>query len=231
MEEWVWIPKTSYIYRVVHRIMEGDCQYDHGPRIVSAGGFYAGKYPVTNAQYYRFLSDSGYHPEDASNFLLYWKNGKYLTEDADCPVVYVSQGDAFAYARFYGLRLPLDYEWQLIAAGPKKKPYPWGSAFVPEYCSCEGDRPASVFLHPEGSSDYGCEDLCGNTWEWTGDLIDDGMHRFTFLRGGSFYKAPHYWHAEGGPHKNNFHLKFPLLNEALNRNATVGFRCIREADA
>ena len=29
--EMIRIPETEYVYRVVHRIMEGDCAYDHGP--------------------------------------------------------------------------------------------------------------------------------------------------------------------------------------------------------
>ena len=32
-EEKVFIQGDSYIYRVKHRIMEGDCEYDHGPRV------------------------------------------------------------------------------------------------------------------------------------------------------------------------------------------------------
>lgn len=231
MHDQFFVPKTTYIYRVRHRIMEGDCQYDHGPRMVTAGPFYADRYPVTNVQYFEFLKASGYQPKDTSNYLVHWKNGIYLPDEAECPVVNISQKDAFAYASFYGCRLPLDYEWQLIAAGPDKKIYPWGNTFHPDYCNSEGSHATLVSLHPEGASIYGCEDLCGNTWEWTADLIDDKMHLFTFLRGGCYYKAPHYWHAKGGCHKNNFHLKFPLLNEALNRNETIGFRCIREVDA
>ena len=66
MSEKILIPKTTYIYRVMHRIMEGDCQYDHGPRPVCAGPFYADKYPVTNMMYYRYLKESNYEPSDAT---------------------------------------------------------------------------------------------------------------------------------------------------------------------
>lgn len=228
MNEQVKIPKTTYTYRVIHRTMEGDCQYDHGPRPVCAGPILADKYPVTNAMYYQFLEESCYQPDDPTNFLLHWKNGKYLDADADCPVVYVSQNDAKAYASFYGLRLPSDCEWQLMAAGPRKSLYPWGSSFEPDKCNCGSGHIQPVTSYPDGASYYGCMDLCGNTWEWTGDCLDDGMHHFTFLRGGCYYKAPHYWHAEGGCHKNNSHLKFHLLNEGLNRNATIGFRCVQD---
>lgn len=228
MREQIWIPSVTYIYRVRHRIMEGDCQYDHGPREVSVGGFFADRYPVTNAQFYEFLAQSGYQPTDPSNYLSHWQDGKYLPEDADCPVVYVSQKDAMAYAAYYGCRLPTDEEWQLMAAGEQKLAYPWGNEFDGTRCNGAGDRITPVDRYPTGASVYGCMDLCGNVWEWTGDRIDDGMHLFTFLRGGCHYRAPHFWHAEGGCHRNDDHLKFPLLNEGLNRNATVGFRCVKE---
>ena len=34
MDGQVYIPEGHYIYRAEHRIMEGDCEYDHGPRMV-----------------------------------------------------------------------------------------------------------------------------------------------------------------------------------------------------
>lgn len=43
--EMIRIPAAKYIYRVVHRIMEGDCEYDHGPREVSVPELEIGKYP------------------------------------------------------------------------------------------------------------------------------------------------------------------------------------------
>lgn len=227
-QEQILIPKTTYIYRVLHRIMEGDCPCDHGPRAVTAGPLLADKYPVTNKMYYDFLNQSGYQPDDTSNFLKHWVDGIYLPEDENCPVVWVSRQDALAYAFFYGCRLPYDHEWQLLAGGPQKLLYPWGNDFDSKRCNASGGYIVPVNSYPEGASVFGCMDLCGNAWEWTQDCIDDGMHLFTFLRGGCCYKAPHYWHAEGGCHKNNFHLKFQLLNEALNRNETVGFRCVRE---
>ena len=39
--------------------------------------FYLDKYPVTNAQFKRFLDASGYRPNDDYNFLEDWKNGTY----------------------------------------------------------------------------------------------------------------------------------------------------------
>ena len=87
-----------------------------------------------------------------------------------------------------------------------------------------------VTAYPEGRSPFGLWDMCGNAHEWTQEVFDDGMHVYTFLRGGASYKAPHFWHAEGGAKPNNWHLKFQLLNEGMNRCGTVTFRCAKEVE-
>lgn len=43
-QETVRIEPASYIYRVCHRIMEGDCQMDHGPKMVTVGPLEADVY-------------------------------------------------------------------------------------------------------------------------------------------------------------------------------------------
>ena len=209
----VHIMPDKYIYRVVHRIMEGDCEYDHGPRMVYIKELLADKYPVTNEKFKIFMDESGYCPKDGHNFLKHWKNGTYPEGMADYPVIWVSQNDAKAYASWAGKRLPYDYEWQYIAAGPEKYLYPYG------------DR---LDKYPQGASPFGIMDMCGNTHEWVEDLIDDGMHYFTFLRGGCYFQAPHFWHTDGGARPTNHHLKFQLLNEGQNRCQTTSFRCVKE---
>jgi formylglycine-generating enzyme required for sulfatase activity len=233
------IPKGRFIYRVQHRIMEGDCQYDHGPRLVEAGPFYADRFPVTNRRFGEFLTVSGYRPEDTAGFLRHWHSGVCPPGLLDHPVTWVSQRDAKIYAAFYGRRLAKDYEWQYIAAGPEKRLYPWGNRFDPTLCNSGDDIAAGAATHssgdttpvdmyPAGAGPFGNMDLCGNTWEWVDDEIDDGEHWFTFLRGGCSFKAPHFWHPEGGPCQNNYHLKVHLLNEAINRSGTVSFRCVKD---
>ena len=39
--------------------------------------FYIDKYPVTNAEFKKFLDASAYRPNDDHNFLRDWKNGSY----------------------------------------------------------------------------------------------------------------------------------------------------------
>lgn len=228
--ELIYIEKGRYIYRVVHRIMEGDCQMDHGPVAIDAGGFYADKYPVTNKMFYDFLQESGYKPSNDKGYLKHWANGKYKKEDANLPVVNVSREDARAYAAFYGMKLPTDRQWQYMAAGPDNLKYPWGNERDYSKCNVHTTKLTPVDAYPQGVSPFGLMDMAANAWEMTDDVIDDGWHKFILLRGGCYLKAHHYWHAEGGLLPNDAHLKMHLLGEAMDRNGTMGFRCIKEAE-
>lgn len=228
--EQILIKENQFIYRVQHRIMEGECQYDHGPRLAAINSFSIDKYPVTNRLFKIFLDDTGYWPKDDTNFLKHWRDRTYKEEMENHPVVWISQNDAKKYAKWENSRLPNDVEWQFAAGGEFKFKWPWGDKFKHELCNLNNDSAMPVDGHPSGASPFGCEDMCGNTWEWVEEIIDDGQHLFTFLRGGSYYKAPHFWHTEGGPHTTDYHLKFMLLNEGLNRCKTVGFRCARDGE-
>ena len=227
--QWIPIPPAKMLYIVRHRIMEGDCQAEHGPVVVELGAYQIQRYPVTNAQYAAFVRETGYHPGDGDNFLLQLRGG--LTEkSADLPVTYVSPEDAAAYAAWLGAKLPTQAQWQYAAEGPDRLTWPWGNDF--DGSCANGDSPAltPVNRYPRGESPFGVADLCGNAWEWTREIMDDGMHRFALLRGGCYYRAEHFWHMEGGCHPNQSHGKMPLLAGNLNRAATVSFRCVKEAE-
>lgn len=226
-QEDVFVPGGGYIYRVTHRVMEGDCGCDHDPLWTVVPSMYVDKYPVTNGMYAEFLTGSGYVPKDPTNFLKHWRDGSPLPEDMDKPVTWVSLADAQAYALFYDKSLPTDIEWQYFASGTGRLHWPWGDEY--DKSKLNADPLGGLTLvnaFPGGVNEYGLFDLAGNAWEIT-QAGDDGMHRFMLLRGGSYYRAPDFWHALGGPCANNAHLKCPLLNEGLNRNSNVGFRCVK----
>ena len=62
------------------------------------------KYPVTNADFKKFVDAAHYHPADDLNFLKDWKSGTYPEGWADKPVTWVSLEDARAYAQWAGKR-------------------------------------------------------------------------------------------------------------------------------
>jgi formylglycine-generating enzyme required for sulfatase activity len=184
---------------------------------------------VTNDQYAAFLRATCYLPEDNRNYLRHWRDGK-PPEGMGChPVVWVSPHDAEAYTLWAGMRLPLDEEWQWAAQGSQGFSWPWGACFDAGRCNCRGAGTTPVDAFPGGASPFGCMDMAGNIWEWTGPEWDDGWHRWRLLRGGSYYAAQgSHWYTEGGPCPNDRHLRFLLMGEGLNRCATVGFRCAGE---
>jgi iron(II)-dependent oxidoreductase len=89
--------------------------------------FYIDKYPLTNAEFKKFLDASHYHPKDDLNFLRDWKNGTYLDGAGNQPVTWVSLEDAREYAKWAGKRLPHEWEWQFAAQGNDGRLYPWGN--------------------------------------------------------------------------------------------------------
>ena len=79
--------------------------------------FWMDKYPVTNAQFKKFLDLSHYRPQDDLNFLHEWKDGNYPAGADNKPVTWVSLEDARAYAAWAGKRLPHEWDWQDAAQG------------------------------------------------------------------------------------------------------------------
>ncbi len=228
INQWIRIPERTIIYIVRHRIMEGDCQTEHGPVSVFVPSFDILRYPVTNAQYLQFVEKTGYAGEDSGdNFLLHLRHG--LTNEArDLPVTYISHAEAQAYASYCHAGLPTEAQWQSAAEGPSGFRWPWGSRYDPSRLNGDGSGLCPVNAHPSGASEYGVEDLCGNAWEWTRAVMDDGHHRFTLLRGGCWYRGDHFWHFSGGPHPVHSHEKLPLFAGNFDRASTISFRCVRE---
>ena len=193
--------------------------------------FFMDRTPVTNAAFAAFLAESGYAPADKSNFLKHWIEGKPPAGQGGHPVIWVSLEDARAYARWAGKRLPTEPEWQYAAQGTDGRPFPWGKKMEPGRCNDKLNRTTRVTAFPKGASPFGVLDLVGNVWQVMDDVYDDGVYRFGIIRGGSFY-APEksVWYVKSGPlavDRVQIHL---LVAPGLDRAATVGFRCVKDAE-
>jgi formylglycine-generating enzyme required for sulfatase activity len=102
----------------------------------------------------------------------------------DHPVVHVAFEDAEAYARWAGLELPTEAEWEFAARGGLEgAAYSWGDEYMPDGKAMantwQGQFPWQNLLEdgyewtaPVGSfpaNGYGLHDMAGNVWEWTTD--------------------------------------------------------------
>lgn len=142
--------------------------------------FSIGRYPITNAQYRRFVEATGHAAPS------HWPGGAPRPGTEANPVTYVSWHDAQAFCRWAGLRLPSEAEWEKAARGPATSGapsaaairwWPWGNDLPgPEHGhfngQAQGVAPAAqgvvpVGCFPRGASVHGVHDLAGNVWEWT----------------------------------------------------------------
>lgn len=241
------IPSTQFHFSVDGIEIEGgnlagvDVQYPwetmaqrHHQHTMHVNAFYIDKYPVTNEAFKKFIDTTHYHPRDDHNFLKDWKNGSYPEGWAKRPVTWVGLEDARAYAAWAGKRLPHEWEWQLAAQGTDDRAFPWGStwdvAMVPKVNRThEASGPADVTAHPQGASPFGVEDMVGNVWQWTDEYSDDHT-RAAILRGGSYYKPMgSLWYF---PQAYNLHEhgKYLMMAPGRDRAATIGFRCVVDAE-
>jgi formylglycine-generating enzyme required for sulfatase activity len=196
--------------------------------------FWIDRYPVTNARFKAFLDATGYRPRDGGNFLKDWKDGTFPAGWGNKPVTWVSLEDARAYARWAGKRLPHEWEWQYAAQGPDRRLFPWGNeakpAAVPPPDKSRNPRPPTdVDAFPAGASPFGVMDMAGNVWQWTDEYLDEHT-RAAVVRGGSYYFPQGSGWYFPNSRRLAEHGKLLLMAPSKDRAATLGFRCVMDAE-
>ncbi len=183
------------------------------PEPIPVAPFFMDATPVTNAQYQRFVEETGGRPP------IQWIGRRPAAHLLNHPVVDVSLENAEEYARWRGLRLPTDLEWQAAARGPDNRSFPWGDEWDPARCvglHSGVSGTAAVDGHAAGASACGCLHLVGNVWEWT---VPDPRSKppepgYAWVFGGSYC---HPCQAGGGLVRNSVSI--------TNAYRYLGFRC------
>jgi len=203
---------------------------------VEVADFYIDRWPVTNAEYKKFVDAIGY---DVPHYNVSWcdtdpynwdpETRMYPEGKADHPVVLVTWNDAMAYAAWAGKRLLTEAEWERAARGLNGRKYPWGNEFLADCCNGKemgigGTTPVGYFS-PNGDTPEGVVDMVGNVWEWVNSLFkpfpydpDDGRESreaagFRVLRGASWVNDANVAHSI-----SRLDGDFQFFNN-------VGFRC------
>ena len=165
--EWVWIPAGSFSMGSLNG------RYNEQPvHAVDLSGFRIARYPVTNAQYARYVSATQVRPPP------HWRQGRIPQGRENHPVVFVSWREALGYCDWLSetlpeqgrVRLPSEAQWEYAARGSKGREYPWGNE-APDRALCNFNNYVNdttpVGAYPKGASPEGVHDLVGNVWEWT----------------------------------------------------------------
>jgi formylglycine-generating enzyme required for sulfatase activity len=139
--------------------------------------YWIGVYCVTNRQYGKFVAETKHRAPDKADYgEAIWKNGQCPADKLDHPVVCVSWDDAGAYAKWAGLSLPTEAQWEKAARGPKGWIYPWGNEWDAKKCRNStnkgNDTTAAVWDCSNGTSCYGTMQQSGNVWEWCADWYE-----------------------------------------------------------
>ena len=183
---------------------------------VKVDGFFISKYEITNAQYAKFLNEYG---TDVVKEGIYrgqlmikhhwwgiYKNKNVWTPHRgyeNHPVLMVSWYGAWAYCKFYGVRLPTEAEWEFAArGGNKSKRYKYSGGNHIEKIGWF-DNNSGNETHQVGrrqGNELGLYDMIGNVQEWCADWYGREYYRdsptsnptglssgrYRVLRGGSW---------------------------------------------
>jgi serine/threonine protein kinase len=152
--------------------------YHVAPMSVQIDGFWLDQYQTTNAQYERYMSETG------AAAPVVWPG------EPDHPARGVTWDQAAAYCSSLKKRLPNEAEWEAAGRGPAVPPqlYPWGND-----ASAEGQAlrlpdqdTYAVGTQSFNRSPFGVFDMVGNIWEWVGEPYSAVQQGSRILRGGRF---------------------------------------------
>lgn len=144
--------------------------------VVNVGEFTIDVDNVTNGDYLDYMTATGaaaphFWTGDGTTWQL---RGMFelLALPLDAPV-WVTQAEAWSYARWRGRRLPTEAEYHRAAYGDpsgEERIQPWGDAAADstrgnfDFASWD---PVAIGSYRDGASAWGVNDLVGNGWEWT----------------------------------------------------------------
>ncbi len=167
---------------------------------VIVDSFYLDQKEVTNAEYFQFCQETGYHLPEFWGMDAFKSGADYL----EYPVVGISSFDALKYAEWAGKRLPTEAEWEYAARGGLvANDFPFGSKIDSSKANYNRKYKGIIEVGSFEPNAYGLYDMAGNVWEWVSDYYSTTYYgesakenpkgpdngRFRIIRGGSWHSG------------------------------------------
>ena len=207
-------------------------------------GYYSGDSfsPPGNYQFVDFSGQNtriGFYSPDYFFIRWRWVESQKETYD-DHPVTHVTWFGAYAYAKFYGMRLPTAAEWEKAARANSGNDYPWGNTLSPNYANYknsadvyDNDTTPVGYYNGDGNtnnsySPYGIYDMAGNVWEWTSSWWRNSSGKD--IKGGSWDS---YVSSSTDTDKLSVYDMLTWFEPAIgylptNISREIGFRCVKD---
>lgn len=206
--------------------------------------FYMDAFPVTNAEYLKFVKANDNWSRSRvkgifadKNYLIHWKSDFELGENVNpqSPVTNVSWFAAKAYAKWVGKRLPTVAEWEYVAGASVTKPNAGEDknniACIQQWYSKRSDSKLASIGSTEKNF-WGVYDMFGLVWEWQYDFNtalvsadsrgDSNVDRNLFCGGGSVSARD----VTNYPAFMRFAFRSSLQANYTCKN--LGFRCVKD---
>lgn len=169
----------------------------------AAEPFWLSEYPVTNLQFAAFVADK-IHGYDSHSSQGPWRGlhrperrWKLVRGTENQPAAWISWDEAKAFCRWfsrvagYPIDLPGSDQWEYAARGPSGEGVFTRGGIAPVINSEREGLPgaSAVGVFPDSACDLtGCQDLCGNVFEWCADAHspDSDKRDFMVTKGGSY---------------------------------------------